>query len=551
MRRLPRRLFFLIARKPSSCWSWRLELPDNSHGRNRAGIYFTIFALMYGLGLRVAEATRLCRQDVDLERKVLVIRETKFLKSRLVPFGPKIEARLREYLQREGALGPTTPLFSFAPDRSKPITTSTVTQTFHALWPRLGLKVPAGAAPPRLHCLRHSFAVGTLLRWYRSGINPQQRLWDLSTFMGHVHPASTAVYLTITARIARRSQSALPSLCGAAAKGGGTMNTDFGSLLYSFFEDYLKCQKGLRPSSLKSYRDSAKLFLLFLAEKTGHKVSRLTLADLTCAQVLAFLQSLETHRENQVRTRNQRLAAIRSLFDYLARRVPEMLKEAQNVAAIPTKRTTPAETFFLEQDEMQSLFASLPAKGSAALRDRVLLLFLYNTGARVQEVADLRYKNLELEGQPRVHLHGKGDKWRVCPLWKETVALLKQLLAEHSTNDPERAVFVSLQGLALTRFGIYKIVRRHTRSLLKSDESPRRISPHTFRHTSAVHLLEAGVEVNVIRGWLGHVSLDTTNRYAEINIRMKQAALEACQRHGLLAGRRGTDEMAQNSMKIM
>jgi site-specific recombinase XerD len=307
------------------------------------------------------------------------------------------------------------------------------------------------------------------------------------------------------------------------------MNTDFGSLLYSFFEDYLKCQKGLRPSSLQSYRDSARLFLLFLAEKTGHKVSRLTLADLTCAQVLAFLQSLETDRENQVRTRNQRLAAIRNFFDYLARRVPEMLKEAQNVAAIPTKRTTPAETFFLEQDEMQSLFASLPAKGSAALRDRVLLLFLYNTGARVQEVADLRYKNLELEGQPRVHLHGKGDKWRVCPLWKETVALLKQLLAEHSTNDPDRAVFVSLQGLALTRFGIYKIVRRHTRSLLKSDESPRRISPHTFRHTSAVHLLEAGVEVNVIRGWLGHVSLDTTNRYAEINIRMKQAALEACQ----------------------
>jgi integrase len=164
-----------------------------------------IFALMYGLGLRVAEAARLCRQDVDLERKVLVIRENKFFKSRLVPFGPKIEARLREYLQRqverEGALDPTMPLFSFGPDRSKPINPGTITQTFHALWPRLGLKVPAGSAAPRLHCLRHSFAVGTLLRWYRSGINPQQRLWDLSTFMGHVHPASTAVYLTITAEL--------------------------------------------------------------------------------------------------------------------------------------------------------------------------------------------------------------------------------------------------------------------------------------------------------------------------------------------------------------
>jgi len=307
------------------------------------------------------------------------------------------------------------------------------------------------------------------------------------------------------------------------------MNTDLGPLLYSFFEDYLKCQKGLRSSSLKSYRDSLRLFLLFLAEKTGHKVSRLTLADLTCAQVLAFLQSLETDRGNQVRTRNQRLAAIKGFFDYLARRVPEMLKEAQGVAAIPTKRTAPAETFFLDQDEIKFLFASLPSKGTPALRDRVLLLFLYNTGARVQEVADLRRKNLELDGQPRVHLHGKGDKWRVCPLWKETAALLKQLVAEQNADDPERAVFGSLRGQALTRFGIYKIVRRHTRSLLKPNEPRRRISPHTFRHTSAAHLLEAGVEVNVIRGWLGHVSLETTNRYAEINLRMKEAALQACQ----------------------
>lgn len=181
------------------------ELPDNNHGRNRGRIYSLIFGLMYGLGLRVGEAARLCRQHVDLERNLLVIRETKFLKSRLVPFGPKLGARLREYLQQQtecaGALAPTTPLFSFGPDRSRAINPGTITQTFHALWPRLGLKAPAGSAPPRLHCLRHSFAVGTLLRWYRAGINPQQRLWDLSTFMGHVHPASTAVYLTITAEL--------------------------------------------------------------------------------------------------------------------------------------------------------------------------------------------------------------------------------------------------------------------------------------------------------------------------------------------------------------
>lgn len=201
------------------------ELPDNNHGRNRGRIYFMMFALMYGLGLRVGEVTRLRREDVDLERKVLVIRETKFLKSRLVPFGPKIEARLREYLQHQGervvTSGPTTPVFSFEPDGSKTINPDTISQTFHALWPRLGLKVPVGTAPPRLHCLRHSFAVGTLLRWYRSGINPQQRLWDLSTFMGHVHPASTAVYLTITAELLdqanhRFNHFAAPLLKGVA-----------------------------------------------------------------------------------------------------------------------------------------------------------------------------------------------------------------------------------------------------------------------------------------------------------------------------------------------
>ena len=199
------------------------ELPDNNNGRNRGAIYSLIFALMYGLGLRVAEAARLRRHDVDLDRKLLVIRETKFLKSRLVPFGPKLEARLREYLQeqleRAGTLDPTTPLFSFGPDRSKGINPGTITQTFHALWPRLGLKVPAGSAEPRLHCLRHSFAVGTLLRWYQSGINPQQRLWDLSTFMGHVHPASTAVYLTITDELLKEANQRFNHFAAPLLKG--------------------------------------------------------------------------------------------------------------------------------------------------------------------------------------------------------------------------------------------------------------------------------------------------------------------------------------------
>jgi len=304
-----------------------------------------------------------------------------------------------------------------------------------------------------------------------------------------------------------------------------------GNLIRSFFEDHLTVQKGLRPASVKSYRDAVRLFLCFTAKDCRRRLLRLSVSDLTADRVLGFLRHIEADRENRPATRNHRLAALRAFFEYLASRTPDVLAETQRVATIPTKRTSPPETFFLERDEVRSLFARLPKRGRVALRDRALLLFLYNTGARVQEVAELRVENLDLCPQPRVRLHGKGDKWRLCPLWPETVALLRNVLAERrSPVGPGDPVFASYQGRPLTRFGIYKIVRRHG-DLLSSmpSASSRRLSPHVFRHTTAVHLLEAGVEVNVIRGWLGHVSLETTNRYAEINIRAKEEALRICQ----------------------
>ena len=195
-------------------------------------------------------------------------------------------------------------------------------------------------------------------------------------------------------------------------------NTQLGPLIYSFFEDQLKCQKGLRPSSIRSYRDALQLFLLFVAEDTKRKLSRISLTDLTGERVRRFLNFLEQKRHNQVRTRNHRLAAIRSFFEYLATREPMILSEAQQVASIPVKRTSPPQTFYLEHDEVNTIFSTLPSSGLLALRDHALLLFLYNTGARVQEAADLRVAHLELSRQPRVRLHGKGDKWRLCPLWQ-------------------------------------------------------------------------------------------------------------------------------------
>jgi len=305
---------------------------------------------------------------------------------------------------------------------------------------------------------------------------------------------------------------------------------DLGPYVQAFFVDYLGTQKGLRPSSIRAYRDAFRLFLTFVAGDRHCGVSRVRLDDLTMDRVQRFLHSLEHERHNHIRTRNHRRAVVVSFFEYLARRAPERLAVSQQVAGIPVKRVAPPETRFLERADVEALFQRLPTRGRHAGRNRLLLLFLYNTGARVQEVADLRVGDLDLAAL-RIRLHGKGDKWRTCPLWPQTVTeLQRHLTARGISTISDAPVFASHHRRPLTRFGIYKIVRRLTSAAsTPTTEAKRRpASPHVFRHTAAVHLLEAGVDVNVIRGWLGHVSLDTTNRYAEINTRMKEAAVQLC-----------------------
>ena len=312
--------------------------------------------------------------------------------------------------------------------------------------------------------------------------------------------------------------------------------TPLGPLVHSFFVDHLVTVKGLRPASVRSYRDTIRLLLTFVAAEKGTKITKLDLEDLSFERVLGFLRYLEEGRHNHVRTRNQRLATLHTLFDYIATREPEMLAVCQRVTAIPMKRSAPAETHFLERDEVTALLRRLPRTGRLALRDLTLLVFLYNTGARVQEVADLRVGNLELGEVGTVRLHGKGDKWRTCPLWHQTTELLTELLGRPSELPAsDTPVFCSTKGQALTRFGIYKIVRRHAGSL-DNERTNRRVSPHIFRHTAAMHLLESGVEVNVIRGWLGHADLTTTNRYAEITTRAKIEALRNTEPPGSSAG---------------
>ncbi len=308
------------------------------------------------------------------------------------------------------------------------------------------------------------------------------------------------------------------------------MDPGLGPLLHSFFVDHLVAEKGLRQTSVRSYRDTLRLLLHFAASDRGCRITRLTLADLTPDLILRVLRHIEEGRRNHVRTRNQRLAAVHTFFEYVARRAPEMFDRCARIAAIPMKRTALPETTFLERDEVKVLFEKLPKQGRHALRDRALLLLLYNSGARVQEVADLRVQDLDLDPPARVRLHGKGDKWRTCPLWESTAGLLSSLLDARTVRGaPQAPVFASFQGRRLTRFGIYRIVRRHARILEQPAGRSRRVTPHVFRHTTAVHLLESGVEVNVIRGWLGHVSPATTNRYAEVTARLKAEALSTCE----------------------
>lgn len=194
------------------------SLPDNPRAPMRGVTYKTIFGLLYGLGLRVGEVSRLQRADVDFDRRLLVIRNTKFGKSRLVPFGPRIGGQLEQYLGLRGSnLALDAAVFSFT--RRGAVHPGTISQTFHHLVPRLGLALPPGVAPPRVHDLRHAFAVGTLLRWYREGVDPATRLFHLSTFLGHVNPSSTAAYLTITSELLAAANRRFEGFATSALKG--------------------------------------------------------------------------------------------------------------------------------------------------------------------------------------------------------------------------------------------------------------------------------------------------------------------------------------------
>ena len=259
------------------------------------------------------------------------------------------------------------------------------------------------------------------------------------------------------------------------------------------------------------------------------------MSDVSADLVRLFLRELEEARKCTTATRNQRLAAIRSFARFVGSYCPEYVEWCGQLRSIPLKRTPRSTITYLEKSEMDALLGAPDQSTQQGCRDHTLLLFLYNTGARADEAAQLKVADLLFAHSARDHslvqIRGKGSKLRRCPLWPQTVIELSSLIGSRPSTDH---VFLNRCGEPITRFGIHTMVERYVRRI--SDRMPsmarKRLSPHTIRHTTATHLLRAGVDINTIRAWLGHVSLNTTNIYAEVDVEMKAKALATCEIRG-------------------
>jgi integrase/recombinase XerD len=302
----------------------------------------------------------------------------------------------------------------------------------------------------------------------------------------------------------------------------------------SFFEDHLSSRKNVAYNTIQSYRDSLKLFLRFAGAQAKKSVARLLMRDVDETRITDFLTYLEDQRGNSIQTRNHRLVAIRSLMEYIAQREPLLLDDCRRILTIPRKRGARLpEIGYLEKEQVATILGTVDKTSRLGYRDYTMLLFMYNTGARVQEVADARVGWLSLVKPYKVEILGKGRKWRTCPLWENTVCHLQQLLDVAERRQQDDPLFVNRFGRSISRSGIAKMLGRYAAKAGQIAPSLRgkQITPHTLRHTTAMHLLQSGVEVNVIRSWLGHVSIATTNRYVEIDLAMKAKALETCEVH--------------------
>jgi site-specific recombinase XerD len=295
-------------------------------------------------------------------------------------------------------------------------------------------------------------------------------------------------------------------------------------LVQRFFEQHLTVERCASSNTVLAYRDALKLFLAHTSSCLGCSPDRLDHSVLDVALVRSFLDGLSKERACGPRTRNQRLAAIKTFARYVASVAPEHLDRCRQIRELLPARFDHPEVGYLEDDEILRLVRA--SNSHPTRRDRALLLLLYNTGARVQELVDLNIGDVHLDPVPHVVIIGKGRKQRTCPLWARTIEAIRAWLAERQPEPrPIAALFVNTRGGRLSRSGVADILRRLTKRAEVSPQHAHRVTPHVIRHTTAMHLLQSGVDITTIAAWLGHAQLSTTHGYVEIDLRMKQAAV--------------------------
>jgi integrase/recombinase XerD len=314
-----------------------------------------------------------------------------------------------------------------------------------------------------------------------------------------------------------------------------------GPWIRRFLMEHMVSERNLARNTQRSYRDALQLLLPAIARRARKPIDRLAVTDVSADRVQQFLNELEEKRGCAIATRNQRLAAIHALARFIGLHAPEWVEWCGQVRVVPFKKGPRALVTYLEKPEMDALLATPNMTTAQGRRDHALLLFLYNAGARADEAAQVRISDLTLPRVPdrdlaSVLIRGKGNKARRCPLWAQTV---RELAALVQGRDPSGHVFLNRLGRPITRFGIHTLVERCAARAVKDVPSlaTKRVSPHTIRHTTATHLLRAGVDINTIRAWLGHVSLATTNVYAEVDLEMKAKALVGCEVGGPSPGK--------------
>ncbi|MFZ2960571.1 MAG: tyrosine-type recombinase/integrase [Candidatus Ozemobacteraceae bacterium] len=302
-----------------------------------------------------------------------------------------------------------------------------------------------------------------------------------------------------------------------------------GLALVKFFREYLPALRGMSLHTIRSYRDALLLFLRFASGNTGRSIENLDIADFTVDNVALFLTFLENERHNAIVTRNARLAALHTFSRFLATEVPQYLAELQRVLGLPFKRGArkiPIE--YLEAGEVAALLQHINQSTKTGQRDYALFALMLNTGARVQEVLDLKLGDVRTEPPYQVRLHGKGGKVRICPIWAATADRLRKLSQlESRVEGSDKPLFMNRYGGKLTRFGVGYLLKKYLSISILTVETIRkkRIHPHSLRHTTAIFLLKAGVDFATISQWLGHATLNTTMNYARADLDLKRQAL--------------------------